>query len=107
MLKFDSSWRYESPGEIPNGVEGDFIEIIRKIANGKQEVLETFKDHFAAVSGHFNSWSSSSSWADTDLCRFMDDAANNAPLFIEAFYKGWYELKEKGEYHVPDIQYIN
>jgi hypothetical protein len=41
MLKFDNSWRYESLGEIPNGAEGEFIEIIRKIAHGEQSRHKT------------------------------------------------------------------
>ncbi|NCT74902.1 MAG: hypothetical protein GXC78_10240 [Chitinophagaceae bacterium] len=105
MLHFDSSWRFESPGKIPPGIESEFGDIIRKIAAGKQDVLEHFKSYFATASGSTSSWSSSASWADSDLGNYMGQAAENSALFIEAFYDACESLR--GKHPVPDLQYIN
>jgi hypothetical protein len=107
MLKFDNSWRYESPGGISNEVEGEFIDIIRKIAKGEQKVLEHFKQYFAAASGSPSSLSSSASWADSDLSSYIGQAAENAPLFIEAFYDAFEKLRNDHDYPVPDVTFIN
>jgi hypothetical protein len=52
----------------------------------RQEGLEHFKGHFCSAAGASHSWSSSASWAETDLWTYAREAAANAPLFIEAFY---------------------
>lgn len=52
----------------------------------RQEGLEHFKGRFCAAAGASHSWSSSASWAETDLWAYAGEAAGNAPLFIEAFY---------------------
>jgi hypothetical protein len=105
MLQYDNSWRFESPGKISNAVESDFGDIIRKLARGQQDVLEHFKSYFATAAGSTSSWSSSSSWAESDLTNYMSQAAENAPLFIEAFYDACESLKDK--YPVPALQIIN
>lgn len=107
MLKFSSSWRYDSPGAIPVQVYSDFLEIIGKIARGEQKILEHFKRHFASASGVTSSWSSNASWADTDLQNYMDQASGNAPLFIEAFWDACEELREDKDSAAPDLQLIN
>jgi hypothetical protein len=88
MLKFNGSWRFTSPGKIPDGVQDDFFGLITKVvAQGeRQRLLEHFKHYFANAAGLSSSWSSSESWAMTDLHTAMSEAAANAPLFIEAFY---------------------
>jgi hypothetical protein len=71
-------------------------------------VLEHFKDYFAPAAGTTSGPSSSASWAETDLDRYMRQAAANAPLFIEAFYDGCKNLKDENEdLAVPDIGMIN
>jgi hypothetical protein len=37
---------------------------------------------FSGAMGTISSWSSSASWAQTDLDRYIERAAGNAPLFI-------------------------
>lgn len=107
MLKFDASWRYNSQGPIPAGVLTDFLDIIRKLARGEQKVLEHFKQYFASASGNPASESSSASWADSDLQSLMGEAADNAPLFIEAFYDACEVLRTKYDYPAPDVDFIN
>jgi hypothetical protein len=108
MLNFDSSWRYVSPGSVPPTLTAEFSEIISKISRGKQDVLEHFKTYFAAASGTTTSWSSSASWAATDLNHYMDETSNNAPLFIEAFYDACEDLNKSPNSNVaPDFKIIN
>lgn len=107
MLKFDSSWRYESQGSIPEGVLDEFLELIRKLARGEKRILEHYKLYFASASGTTVSESSTASWADSDLQSYMHQAADNAPMFIEAFYDACEGLRSKHDYPTPDVNFIN
>ncbi|KAF0119225.1 MAG: hypothetical protein FD149_173 [Rhodospirillaceae bacterium] len=68
-------------------------------------MLEHFKGYFAKAAGATTSRSSSESWAASDLDVFMSQAAENAPLFIEAFYDGCEMLRNKRA--VPEVGHIN
>nr|GEZ66306.1 hypothetical protein [Tanacetum cinerariifolium] len=94
MLHFNSDWRFESPGSLAPEVTQEFLEIIGKLAMGKQHVLEHFKAYFASVSGSVASRSSSASWAYSDMQYALDEAAKNAPLCIDAFYAACQEFKD-------------
>jgi hypothetical protein len=110
MLKFNGKWRFDSPGRIADGVQGEFSRLIGKIATqgSRQEILEHFKSYFAGAAGTTCSWSSNTSWAETDLDAYMRDAATNAPLFIEAFYDACDALQRShAEYAVLDTAMIN
>jgi len=110
MLKFNGTWRFDSPGEIPYGVVNQFSAFIGRIAAqaDRQTILEHFKDYFAGASGSTSSWSSSVSWAETDLDGYMRQAAVNAPLFIEAFYDACEALrKTHPEVAIPDLGRVN
>ena len=66
------------------------------------------KSYFAAASGTTSSRSSSASWAETDLHVYMNGAAENAPLFIAAFYDACETLKANNpEFYTPDATMIN
>jgi hypothetical protein len=109
MLKFNGAWRFDTgPGRIPDGVERDFFELIGKVATqgDRQEILEHFKAYFASAAGTTASWSSSASWAETDLQTYMSQAGENAPLFIEAFYDACETLRGK-DVAVPDVSLMN
>jgi hypothetical protein len=109
MLQFDKSSRFDNPGPIPDGVVYAFSEYISKIVAGhesKWRILELFKRYFGDVAGIPASTSSSVSWAETDLERFMGHAAANAPLFIDAFYSACQDL-ESQSIAVPDVHHIN
>ena len=109
MLKFQDAWRFESPSGLDIGVVNDFSDLIAKIttqSDDLQSVLEKFKAYFASAAGSVSSWSSNAGWAQSDLDSYMRSAANNAPLFIEAFFDCCESLKKKGM-AVPDVQLIN
>lgn len=103
MLKFDESWRFKSPGSIPQGVVSDFHHLIKRIASQGDVwgAIEQFKMRFGG-----NSESSSLDWAWSDLSRLMNSSADNAPVFIEAFWDSCEDLKQAG-LNVPDVQLIN
>ncbi len=109
MPKFEHSWRFDSPGPIAASVERGFLELIGKIASqgNRQDILEHFKSYFANAAGIACYRSSNESWAETDLDRDMGQAAENAPLFIEAFYDACEALRSSGDFAVPDVARIN
>jgi len=110
MLKFNGAWRFDSPGRIADDVSAEFSRLISRIAaqGDLQVVLEHFKNYFAGAAGTTSNWSSSASWAETDLRRCMNTAAENAPLFIEAFYDACEALQRAHpHYVVPDVDLIN
>lgn len=108
MLQFNGNWRFESPGAIPAGVMREFSDLIGKITTqgDVQVVYERFKSYFASAAGSISSWSSSASWAQTDLDAHMQEAAVNAPLFIEAFYDACESLRKNGT-AVPNVRLMN
>lgn len=111
MLKFNGEWRFDSPGEIPIGVINAFSDLIGKVASQadrRQVVLEHFKSYFANAMGTASSWSSNESWAESDLDNYMRRAADNAPLFIEAFFDACEALKASDpDYTLPDVARLN
>jgi hypothetical protein len=108
MLKFNSAWRFESPGPIPPDVAREFSDLIGKITTqgDVQPILELFKSYFASAAGTTSNWSSSAGWAQTDLESYISEAEANAPLFIEAFYDACESLGKK-DIGVPDVNLIN
>jgi hypothetical protein len=109
MLKFKGAWRFTSPGEMPRAAIRETFELIGKIATqgNRWDILERFKTHFANAAGISDSRSSSESWAETDLRSFMDEAASNAPLFIEAFHDACQSLQQKKGLDTPDVAVVN
>lgn len=116
-LKFNGAWRFQPPvngqfqnATIPDAAVEDFYMLIMKVATqGKrQEILEHFKGYFCKAAGTTHVWSSNVSWAETDLEHYMSVAAQNAPLFLEAFFDACEELYQSNpEYAVPDTKMIN
>jgi hypothetical protein len=110
MLHFNGAWRFDSPGPIPAGVVNGFSDLINKIVaqGNRRQLLEHFKSHFAGAAGTPHYPSSDAGWAATDLSRLMDEASNNAPLFIEAFYNACDTLNAQyPEIGLPDIGRMN
>ncbi len=107
MLTFDPDWRFDSPSTIPPGLGEQFFGLIARCATPdlQQELFEHFKRYFAAAAGTTSSWSSSASWAETDLRSYMLEASANAPLFIEAFYDACQALPPN--YGRPNVGRIN
>lgn len=117
MLKFKGSWRFTPPPDgiwknesIPSSALDDFYDLIAKTATQghRQRILEHFKGAFCAVIGTTHVWSSSESWAETDLRDYMEKAITNAPLFLEAFYEACESLtKSREDFFAPDADIIN
>lgn len=108
-MQLQGSWRFDSPGAMPHEAVLEFDTLVGKIAaqgNG-WGILEHFKRYFAGASGSTAGRSSSESWAQSDLNSLMWQAAENAPLFIEAFYEGCEALKSEAGLTVPDVGRIN
>ena len=112
MLNFLGAWRFEPPAgydRIPNDVVHEIFDLIKRTAvqdEQYQRTLERFKTLFARAGGAVDSWSSSASWAETDLLSLMQGATANPPLFIEAFYDGWKASRNQG-LDVPDTDVMN
>lgn len=110
MLKFNGAWRFDSPGKIQDGVAEGFSNLIGLIANqgNRKDILELFKLYFARAEGSVAYLSTSVSWAETDLDACMVRVAENAPLFIEAFYDACSNLQKiYPEITVPDVAKMN
>lgn len=110
MLQFDNRWRFDSPGPIEPGVETAFLDLINRICGqgNRKGVLEHFKSHFSGAAGVPHHTSSDSSWAASDLEQVMGQAAENAPLFIDAFYSACGQLRlQNPEMGLPDVGRLN
>jgi len=115
MLKFDPSWRFEPPPDgryknkaiAPEAIR-DFDLLIRKVTTqaNRWDMLEHFKGAFSRAAGQTHFRSSSEGWAESDLSSAMSQAAENAPLFLEAFYDACEELRQR-DLFAPDVAMIN
>jgi hypothetical protein len=108
-MKLENSWRFDTPGPMPPEAVREFDTLVGKIvAQGSRwGMLEHFKGYFAGASGGTASRSSSESWAESDLNNLMWQAAENAPLFIEAFYEGCEALRGDDGIALPVVGRIN
>lgn len=117
VLKFPTVWRFHPPREgnlnterIPQGAIDAFLGLIRKTATQGdfQDFLELFKGYFRAANGNPHYRSSNAGWADTDLQSAMSDAAENPPLFLEAFFDACEDIRKRpGDLFAPDSTIIN
>ena len=109
-MEFNNKWRFTSPEHIPQEFVWAVSSLISKIASQGSQfgIFEHFKSYFAGPANASVGMSSNESWAETDLNDYMRSAAENAPLFIEAFYDGCQKLiEEYPSIGVPDVEYIN
>jgi hypothetical protein len=116
-LRFNGAWRFTPPPDgqyrnraIPDEAVREFYGMIRKISTqgDRQPILEHFKGAFCGVAGSTHVWSSNASWAETDLYTYMDQASQNAPLFLEAFFDACQTLSSLDQnYYGPNAAMIN
>ena len=106
-LNMPTTWRYGSPGAMEPAAVHAFNSLIHTIAGQSESswaIFELFKSKF---SGGY-SWSSSESWAISDLHGSMMGAADNAPTFISAFWDGCAQVHaEHPEIGLPDADVVN
>lgn len=116
-LKFNGQWRFSPPSDsvylnerIPDEVVSEAIEMIMRItAQGdRRAILEHFKGYFCEACGVTHIWSSDVGWAETDLRYHADEAATNAPSFIDAFYTACREFAgDDPDLYAPDAAWLN
>lgn len=106
-LTMPTTWRYGSPGAMPPFAANAFNSLIHTIAGQSESswsIFELFKAKFSGGS----SWSSSESWAISDLHTAMMRAADNAPVFISAFWDGCTQVQASHpEVGLPDADVVN
>ena len=110
MLEFEGNWRFDSPGVLEPQVKDAFGELIEKICGQgiRKRILEHFKGYFATAAGLQYYPSSDEGWASTDLDRLLSEAAENAALFIEAFYDACEKLgKDHPKIAFPRVERVN
>ncbi len=98
-------------GTVPLTMDAvqDFINLARRTSSsavGRQDIIERFKEYFAAASGDQYARSSSLSWSESDLEYHAELAASDAPGFIAAFCDAC-EMLESVGVAVPGHQYVN
>lgn len=109
MLNFNMRWRFRAPaddefhhGVIPAEACQQFSALIRRFnPAGNQNVWEAFKERFRAVTNEYYGPSTNAYFAQYDCREALNNAAANAPMFIEAFYDVLVELQAGGI--VPDF----
>jgi len=106
-LTMPAAWRYGSPGSMPPSAVDAFNALVHTIAGQSESswsIFELFKAKFNGGS----SPSSSESWAVSDLQTFMMSAADNAPVFISAFWDGCIQVQAQyPEVGLPGADVLN
>src|SRR3546814_5385622 len=84
-----------------------FNSLVHSIASQSESswsIFELFKAKFTGG----QSWSSSESWAISDLHGAMMSAGDNAPVFISAFWDGCAQIQTAHpEIGLPDADVVN
>jgi hypothetical protein len=112
LLNFNPLWRLTPPiddelhhGEIPHEAVEEFARLIRAIAidPSRKTVWEHFKRRFSGPAGREFWASTNAGFAEQDGLDYMQNAARNSPLFLEAFYDGWSALMEQNPVQIPPV----
>lgn len=120
-LEFNGAWRFKPPPDgkfrnerIPDAAVEEFRELIVKTAtqgetySERQQIVEHFKGHFCEAVGSLHVWSTSYDWALADLRDCMKKGAENAPVFLEAFFDACESLhRTSPKYAMPTVDIIN
>ncbi|PKP72127.1 MAG: hypothetical protein CVT83_01480 [Alphaproteobacteria bacterium HGW-Alphaproteobacteria-5] len=106
-LTMPTAWRYGSPGAMPPAAVNAFNSLVHSIASQSESSWSIFELFKAKFNGG-QSWSSSESWAISDLHGAMMSAGNNAPVFISAFWDGCAQIQTAHpEIGLPDEDIVN
>jgi hypothetical protein len=94
---------------LPPKAVSEFDDLIGKIAaqGDRRDLFEHFKGYFCGAIGAAHFWSSNESWAYTDLLKYMEEAARNPALFVEAFYDACEALRGEAKYEIPGVDVMN
>jgi hypothetical protein len=117
MLQFPPKWRFEAPryadqrrNAIPPDAIAEFMRLIKIVSSQgpEKQILEHYKRRFSTAIGVPYYPSSSSGWAETDLELVLTQAAQNPPVFVEAFYDAGEILRTEPESRsIPDVEMTN
>ncbi len=101
-LKYPGEWKFEGIGfGIPTPAVDEFVQIIIKIADGSQNVIEDFKVAFGS-----SGFSSSYDWAVSDLFTVAESESSNAAVFVDNLWKGIESAKSQ-DIKVPSCNFVN
>ena len=101
-LKYPPAWKFDGIGfGIPPRARNEFMDLVLKIADGDQIVLEGFKKDFGGAGT-----SSSFYWAIIDTDNQMAEVAANAAYFLDCLWTGVEDAARHGN-AVPDPSTIN
>jgi hypothetical protein len=112
MLNFNPAWRLNPPaddelhhGEIPWQAVEDFSQLIRAIAVGdfRRDIWEHFKRGFSGPARREFWRSTNAGFAEQDGLAYMQEAARNPPMFLEALYDCWTSLQQQRPQQIPPI----
>lgn len=117
-LTFDFSWVLSPPPDdgtyinssIPREAVDEFFTFAKLTAQrgDAEEIYYIFRAEFSEAVGVPRYRSSSLYFAPYDAKSAMENATNNAPVFIAAFYRACTEVAERfGATNVPDVATIN
>jgi len=116
-LIFDFSWVLSPPPDgtyinssIPKEAVDEFFTFAKLTAQrgDAEEVYYIFRAEFSEAVGMPRYRSSSLYFAPQDAKSAMENAANNAPVFVAAFYRACTEAAERfGATNAPDVATIN
>lgn len=106
-LTMPTAWRYGSPGGMPLAAVDAFNSLIHTIPSQSESSWSIFELFKAKFSGGYST-SSSESWAISDLHDGMVAAADNAPVFISAFWDGCAQVQAAHpEIGLPNADVVN
>ena len=102
-----TAWRFRSPGAMSPAAVNVFNSLVHTIAGQSESSWSIFETFKAKFNGGYSS-SSNESWAITDLHSAMMRGADNAPVFISAFWDGCAEVQASHpEVGLPDADVLN
>src|SRR3546814_1958018 len=106
-LTMPTAWLYGSPGVMSPAAVNAFNSLVHSIASQSESSWSSFELFKAKFTGG-QSWSSSESWAISDLHGAMMSAGDNAPVFISAFWDGCAQIQTAHpEIGLPDADVVN
>lgn len=110
MLKFENTWRFDSPGPIPAETKDALWALLTKVIaqRGEQAITEQFKQFFGSAAGETVYRSSDRGWAISDLRSHFESAADNGPMFLEALYDSFSGVQSRNpDLALPDLDHVN
>jgi hypothetical protein len=101
-LNYPADWKFDGfETALPPQAADEFFDVMLKISENKQSVVESFKSAFGGSSG-----SSNLGWAESDLRKLADSCASNAATYVDSLWTG-IEAAQTAGCKVPSLTTIN